>query len=74
MIEPLNPVDFVCGAEKFKACCYVMVLEHALIIVANGGAVLDLREEDVVDARVLKVVATGSDQVRHQFNIVELAE
>ena len=74
VIEFTYPVDFFRRSEKFEAGRYMMVLEDTLVVVADGGAVLDLREEDVVDARVLEVVAAGSDQVRHQFDVVKLAE
>jgi len=52
----------------------MMVLEHALIIVSDGSAIPHLRQEDVIHTRMLVVVATGGHQVRHQLNLVELAQ
>ena len=51
-----------------------MVLEHTLIVVSNGGAIAHLSQEDVVHAGMLVVVATGCHQVRHQLDLVELAD
>lgn len=47
-----------------------MVLEHGLIVVKVGDYVPRFHYEDVVEAGVLHVVASGGEYVRHQFEFV----
>ena len=59
--EPRKPVEFWTRSDKVKSSSDVMVLEHTGVIVAQSYLVSDLREEDVIDSRMLIVVADCSD-------------
>ena len=73
-IELAYPIDFLGRGKQFKTGCYVMVLKNTLVIVSNSSTILDLREEDIIDAGMFEVVAACSYEIGHQFDVIELTK
>ena len=52
----------------------MMVLQNALVIVSYSSTILDLGEEDIIDAGMFEIVAACSYEIGHQFDVIELTK
>ena len=73
MIEVGEPVAGGVVRHDLESRSYVVIFEHALIVVLNSDRVVHVYEELVVDPRMLKVVAAGSREQRQLLHVVHVA-
>ena len=65
--------DIVLGVqEQFKGYGAVMVLQHALVVVAQGLCVAHRDQEGIIDARVLNVTQQARKETRHDVKVAEV--